>query len=119
MDDTRGGTGALKAVGHQWYWSYEDAAGDYDRYMVKDAPRNLVTDSTPLVGAGQATNLIATSADVIHRWAVPALAVKVDSIPGRLNTMQLLTPKAGVLYGQCSEICGANHAFMPIRLEIV
>ena len=123
----------IKIIGHQWYWSYEysdyyDQSGktiNYDSFMVKDEDlpfgglRLLEVDNRLVVPVDTHVRVIITSADVIHSWTVPSLGIKLDAIPGRLNQTNLLTYREGVFYGQCSEICGVNHAFMPIVVESV
>ena len=123
----------IKIIGHQWYWSYEysdyyDQSGktiNYDSFMVKDEDlpfgglRLLEVDNRLVVPVDTHVRVIITSADVIHCWTVPSLGIKLDAIPGRLNQTNLLTYREGVFYGQCSEICGVNHAFMPIVVESV
>nr|AFK27956.1 cytochrome c oxidase subunit II [Cornu aspersum] len=116
----------LKVIGHQWYWSYEmpafmDAA--FDSYMTPTSDlvtgdfRLLEVDNRIMLPTCLDTSIITTSADVIHAWAMPSLGVKMDSVPGRLNMMNVNPLVSGIYYGQCSEICGANHAFMPIVVE--
>nr|YP_004222541.1 cytochrome c oxidase subunit II [Micromelo undatus]ABK92259.1 cytochrome c oxidase subunit II [Micromelo undatus] len=116
----------LKATGHQWYWSYEIPLGDsvsFDSYMIPEADlaygdyRLLEVDNRAFLPFGLETTIITTSADVLHAWTLPAMGVKMDAVPGRLNSMSTFIEKPGVFYGQCSEICGANHSFMPIVVE--
>nr|YP_010373164.1 cytochrome c oxidase subunit II [Aldisa cooperi]UPI11630.1 cytochrome c oxidase subunit II [Aldisa cooperi] len=118
----------LKATGHQWYWSYEiplSNNGSFDSYMVPESDlsegdyRLLEVDNRAVVPFGMETTVIATSADVLHAWTLPSMGVKMDAVPGRLNSMGMFVEKPGVYYGQCSEICGANHSFMPIVVEAV
>jgi cytochrome c oxidase subunit 2 len=123
----------IKIIGHQWYWSYEysdyyDQNGktiNYDSYMIKEEDlnvgdlRNLEVDNKLVVPVDTHVRVIITSADVIHCWSVPSLAIKLDAIPGRLNQTNLLAYREGVFYGHCNEICGVNHAFMPIVVESV
>lgn len=123
----------IKVVGHQWYWSYEysdyadqdGASIDFDSYMIPEADleegdlRLLEVDAELVVPTHTHVRCIVTSADVIHCWAVPSLGVKLDCIPGRLNQTGFLAYREGTFYGQCSEICGANHAFMPIVVKAV
>lgn len=120
----------IKATGHQWYWSYEYPDSDnlsFDSVMLTDeeaakagAPRLLGVDNNMVVPAGKRVKLIITAADVIHSWAMPALKVKMDAVPGRLNQLQFQTPdKPGLYYGQCSELCGVRHGFMPIAMEVL
>nr|NP_740000.1 cytochrome c oxidase subunit II [Indostomus paradoxus]BAC23596.1 cytochrome c oxidase subunit II [Indostomus paradoxus] len=118
----------IKAIGHQWYWSYEytdyeDLA--FDSYMLPTqdlAPgqfRLLETDHRMIIPAETPIRVMITAEDVIHSWALPALGVKMDAVPGRLNQTAFIVTRPGVYYGQCSEICGANHSFMPIVVEAV
>lgn len=119
----------LKIVGHQWYWSYEYSdyssleGGDtlnFDSYMLPDESlikgvfRLLEVDNRVLLPINTHIRLLITAADVLHSWAVPSFGIKVDACPGRLTQASLFIKRAGVYYGQCSEICGVNHAFMPI-----
>nr|YP_009373430.1 cytochrome c oxidase subunit II [Mutela dubia]AQT38513.1 cytochrome c oxidase subunit 2 [Mutela dubia] len=117
----------MKAVGHQWYWSYEyndmGCSIDFDSYMlgvddVKDGVyRLLEVDNRCVLPYGVDVRVLVSSMDVIHSWAMPCVGVKVDAIPGRINQLGVHLLGSGVLYGQCSEICGVNHSFMPIGLE--
>ncbi len=127
----------IKAIGNQWYWSYEypDHGGiSITANMLKeksevqpgqrfrtdaDGPRLLATDNRIVVPVGVPVRLIATANDVIHSWAVPAFWIKMDAIPGRLNETSFTVEKPGVYFGQCSELCGARHAYMPIVVEAV
>nr|YP_010444616.1 cytochrome c oxidase subunit II [Haplodiplatys aotouensis]UTI38879.1 cytochrome c oxidase subunit II [Haplodiplatys aotouensis]UTI38892.1 cytochrome c oxidase subunit II [Haplodiplatys aotouensis] len=116
----------LKVVGHQWYWSYEYSDFDnleFDSYMISDNELELggfrlleVDHHTVIPVLGQIRVLVC-AADVLHSWAVPALGVKIDANPGRLNQTSFMLNRVGLFYGQCSEICGANHSFMPIVIE--
>lgn len=127
----------IKAIGNQWFWSYEYpdhggisitanmlkekgevAAGARFRTDV-DGPRLLAVDNRIVVPVGTPVRLIATANDVIHSWAVPAFWIKIDAIPGRLNETSFTVDKPGVYFGQCSELCGARHAYMPIVVEAV
>nr|BAM75008.1 cytochrome c oxidase subunit II [Benthosema fibulatum] len=128
MDEVDAPHLTLKAVGHQWYWSYEYS--DYqdlsfDAYMVPTQDllpgqfRLLETDNRVVVPTETPIRVMVSAEDVLHSWAVPALGVKLDAVPGRLNQTSFLAARPGVFYGQCSEICGANHSFMPIVLEAV
>ena len=118
----------LKTIGHQWYWSYEYSDFsklDFDSYMLPDTQlsagqfRLLEVDHRAVLPINTESRVLVTAADVIHSWTVPRLGVKIDAIPGRLNQTSFTPNRPGVFYGQCSEICGANHSFMPISLEIV
>nr|AFG29089.1 cytochrome c oxidase subunit II [Dictya steyskali] len=118
----------LKSIGHQWYWSYEYSDFlnvEFDSYMVPttdlplDGFRLLDVDNRVVLPINSQVRILVTAADVIHSWTVPALGVKVDGTPGRLNQTNFLINRPGLFYGQCSEICGANHSFMPIVIESV
>jgi cytochrome c oxidase subunit 2 len=116
----------VKVIGHQWYWSYDysDFAGvDFDSYMLplEDLGqfRLLDVDNRVVVPTGVLIRFIIRAADVLHSWAVPSLGLKVDAVPGRLNQIFTSILTRGLFFGQCSEICGANHRFMPIVLEAV
>ena len=123
----------IKVVGHQWYWSYEysdyadqdGASIEFDSYMIPESDledgqlRLLEVDNQLVVPAHTHVRVILTSADVLHCWAIPSLGVKLDCVPGRLNQTGFLAYREGTFYGQCSEICGANHAFMPIVVKSV
>ncbi|KAF4349938.1 hypothetical protein G4B88_002360 (mitochondrion) [Cannabis sativa] len=116
----------IKAIGHQWYWTYEysdynssdEESLTFDSYMIPEDDlelgqlRLLEVDNRVVVPAKTHLRIIVTSADVLHSWAVPSLGVKCDAVPGRLNQISILVQREGVYYGQCSEICGTNHAFM-------
>ena len=131
------GAVTLKAIGNQWYWTYQYpdnggfeitanmlkekadvAAGERPRTDA-DGPKLLATDNRIVLPVGVPIRLITTSNDVIHSWAVPAFWIKLDAIPGRLNETSFTIDKPGVYFGQCSELCGARHAFMPIAVEAV
>nr|APG38464.1 cytochrome c oxidase subunit II [Kaloula conjuncta negrosensis]APG38512.1 cytochrome c oxidase subunit II [Kaloula rigida] len=126
MDEISNPDITVKAIGHQWYWSYEysDFANlNFDSYMTPTNDltpgqfRLLEVDNRMITPIGMATRAIITADDVLHSWAVPSLGVKTDAIPGRLNQASFLISRPGLYYGQCSEICGANHSFMPIVVE--
>nr|QZK21677.1 cytochrome c oxidase subunit II [Amitermes sp. QLD_002] len=128
MDEIHNPAMTLKAVGHQWYWSYEYSDFtklEFDSYMVQqedqqiDTFRLLDTDNRIVLPMNSPIRLIVTAADVLHAWTVPSLGVKTDATPGRLNQVSFSINRPGLLYGQCSEICGANHSFMPIVVESV
>nr|AAX20051.1 cytochrome oxidase subunit II [Ceratitis capitata] len=118
----------LKAIGHQWYWSYEYSdfmSVEFDSYMIptnelsNDGFRLLDVDNRIILPMNSQIRILVTAADVIHSWTIPALGVKVDGTPGRLNQTNFLMNRPGLFYGQCSEICGANHSFMPIVIESI
>jgi len=118
----------LKSIGHQWYWSYEYSDFldiEFDSYMVPTNElesgdfRLLEVDHRVVLPTQTDIRVLVTSADVIHSWTVPSLGIKADAIPGRLNQLRFYIKYPGVFYGQCSEICGANHSFIPIVVEAV
>nr|YP_010383213.1 cytochrome c oxidase subunit II [Cerion coloni]YP_010383226.1 cytochrome c oxidase subunit II [Cerion watlingense]UEQ12592.1 cytochrome c oxidase subunit II [Cerion coloni]UEQ12605.1 cytochrome c oxidase subunit II [Cerion watlingense] len=128
LDEHSQAVNTLKSIGHQWYWSYEDSVvggASFDSYMIREEDlevgmfRLLEVDARPILPLNLNTNVMTTSADVIHAWALPSMGMKMDSVPGRLNSMNMKPLIPGVYYGQCSEICGANHSFMPIAVEVV
>jgi cytochrome c oxidase subunit 2 len=128
IDEIRAPSVTLKAIGHQWYWRYEysdfsqvriDAYITRTQDLTKGEYRLLETDNRAVLPINLEIRVLVTAADVIHSWAIPALGVKVDAIPGRLNQIGFTVLIPGVFYGQCSEICGANHTFIPIRIEVV
>ncbi|WP_377292825.1 cytochrome c oxidase subunit II [Rhizobium sp. SG2393] len=126
----------VKATGNQWYWSYEYEVGEtpvsFDSLMLKETdrtaagkedvaayPRLLAVDNEVVVPVGANVRLLVTAADVIHAFAMPAFGVKIDAIPGRLNETWFRAEKEGLYYGQCSELCGKDHAYMPIAVRVV
>nr|YP_009826180.1 cytochrome c oxidase subunit II [Eremophila alpestris]QBX87738.1 cytochrome c oxidase subunit II [Eremophila alpestris]QBX87751.1 cytochrome c oxidase subunit II [Eremophila alpestris] len=126
MDEINEPDLTLKAIGHQWYWTYEYTDFKdltFDSYMTPTADlplghfRLLEVDHRVIVPTSSTVRVIVTADDVLHSWAVPSLGVKTDAIPGRLNQTSFLASRPGIFYGQCSEICGANHSFMPIVVE--
>jgi len=135
MDEMLDPAVTLKVVGHQWYWSYEysdynhlteDNSGiNFDSYMIaeddldKGLLRLLEVDNRVVLPVNTHIRVLITAADVLHSWAVPSFGIKVDACPGRLNQTTLFIKKTGFFYGQCSELCGTNHGFMPICVEAV
>ena len=113
----------VKVTGKQWYWSYaypDNGKFEFDSLLDKDKqPRLLGVDNEMVVPVNKVVRIQTTGADVIHSFAVPAFGVKIDSIPGRLNESWFKATKTGVFYGQCSELCGKDHAFMPIAVRVV
>nr|YP_010471427.1 cytochrome c oxidase subunit II [Tyraphus nitidus]UVG40766.1 cytochrome c oxidase subunit 2 [Tyraphus nitidus] len=118
----------IKTIGHQWYWSYEytDFKNiEFDSYMIpsnelsKNSFRLLDVDNRVIIPFNSQIRMIMSSTDVIHSWTIPSLSVKIDAIPGRLNQTNLYLNQSGIFFGQCSEICGANHSFMPISIESI
>lgn len=117
----------IKATGNQWYWSYEypDDGMAFDSVMVEEAdlkpnqPRLLAVDNDIVVPVNKNVHLLVTANDVIHNWTIPSFGVKVDAVPGRVVRAWFRAEKTGIFYGQCSELCGARHAFMPIAVRVV
>jgi cytochrome c oxidase subunit II len=118
----------IKATGHQWYWSYNypDQGGfGFDSLMIEEAdlkpgqPRLLAVDNEIVVPVNKVTHVLMTADDVIHNWTVPAFGVKMDAVPGRVARVWFQPRETGVYYGQCSELCGERHAFMPIQVRVV
>nr|YP_009627359.1 cytochrome c oxidase subunit II [Metopograpsus frontalis]QCC70811.1 cytochrome c oxidase subunit II [Metopograpsus frontalis] len=126
LDEVNNPSMTLKTIGHQWYWSYEYSdflQMEFDSYMIptnelEDSGfRLLDVDNRTVLPMNTQVRVLISAADVIHSWTVPSLGVKADAIPGRLNQTSFLINRPGLFYGQCSEICGANHSFMPIVIE--
>ena len=127
----------VKAIGYQWYWGYEYQTADgedvaFDQIMLKEEdraaagkedkamyPRLLAVDNEVVVPVDTTVRLLVTAADVLHSWTIPAFGVKMDAVPGRLNETWFHATAEGIYYGQCSELCGKDHAFMPIAVRVV
>jgi cytochrome c oxidase subunit 2 len=118
----------LKVVGHQWYWEYiypDHDAIQFDSYLIKEADlkpgqlRLLEVDNPVILPVDTTIRILLTSADVIHAWAMPAFGLKKDAVPGHVNETWVRITKPGTYYGQCSELCGVGHGFMPIKVEAV
>jgi cytochrome c oxidase subunit 2 len=113
----------IKVTGKQWYWSYaypDNGKFEFDSLLAQDKqPRLLGVDNEMVVPVNKVVRIQTTGADVIHSFAVPAFGIKIDSIPGRLNETWFKATKTGMFYGQCSELCGKDHAFMPIAVRVV
>ena len=119
----------IKAIGHQWYWEYEypDQGGfTFDSVMLTDAeaaqrgtPKLLDVDNRLVVPVGATVKVLTTAADVIHSFAMPAFYLKMDAVPGRINETWFKVDRPGVYFGQCSELCGSKHAYMPIAIEVL
>jgi len=126
----------IKAVGHTWNWSHEypDQGINVDSVMMRDneredaikagmpadqVPRNLAVDNEVLVPVNKVVHVLATSTDVIHSWTIPSFGSKVDAVPGRITATWFKAMKEGIYFGQCSELCGKDHAFMPIAMRVV
>ena len=128
MDRTQNPEMTIKATGHQWYWSYDypdHGNFTFDALMIEDDDiqegqlRLLETDERVVLPVDTDIRVLLTSDDVIHNWAIPALGVKIDTVPGRINETWVRIEREGTFYGQCSELCGINHAYMPIAIEAV
>ena len=128
IDETTEPRITLKTIGHQWYWSYEYSDFkdiEFDSYIIptnslEDSNfRLLEVDNRVILPYLTQIRLLVTAADVIHSWTIPRLGIKADAVPGRLNQLNILFNRPGVFYGQCSEICGANHRFIPISVEAI
>nr|QZP40956.1 cytochrome c oxidase subunit 2 [Geoscapheus dilatatus] len=128
MDEINNPSITLKTIGHQWYWSYEYSdflKVEFDSYMIpqnemdKNEFRLLDVDNRASLPMNTFIRIIITATDVLHSWTIPSLGIKADATPGRLNQTSFLINRPGVFYGQCSEICGANHSFMPIVIESI
>ena len=117
----------IKAVGYQWYWGYEypDENIIFESYMIEekdlraDQPRLLAVDNEVVVPVDKVVKVLITANDVLHAWALPSFGVKRDAVPGRINETWFKAEKTGTYYGQCSELCGIKHAFMPITVKVV
>jgi cytochrome c oxidase subunit 2 len=117
----------IKAIGYQWYWGYEypDENIIFESYMVEekdlrvDQPRLLAVDNEVIVPVNKVVKVLITANDVLHAWALPSFGVKRDAVPGRINETWFKAEKEGTYYGQCSELCGIKHAFMPITVKVV
>jgi cytochrome c oxidase subunit 2 len=128
MDKTHNPEMTLKVTGHQWYWQYEypDNGGfTFDSFMVADneleegQPRMLTVDEEVVLPIDTDIRILVVSEDVIHNWAVPSFGIKIDLLPGRINETWVRITREGIFKGQCSELCGANHGFMPISVRAV
>nr|YP_097131.1 cytochrome c oxidase subunit II [Plethodon elongatus]AAU20568.1 cytochrome c oxidase subunit II [Plethodon elongatus] len=126
MDEINDPHLTVKAIGHQWYWSYEFTNYNdlmFDSYMLPTQNlmpgqfRLLEVDNRMVVPMESPIRMLISAEDVLHSWAIPSMGIKTDAIPGRLNQTTFISSRPGTFYGQCSEICGANHSFMPIVVE--
>jgi cytochrome c oxidase subunit 2 len=128
-DRTEDAEMTIKAIGHQWYWSYEYPDFDdlsLDAFMIQDReeladdePWLLATDTRVVLPVETNIRVLVTADDVIHSWAMPAFGVKIDAVPGRVNETWVRANREGLYFGQCSELCGVDHAFMPITVEVI
>ncbi|MGB1026589.1 MAG: cytochrome c oxidase subunit II, partial [Rhodospirillaceae bacterium] len=128
MDRTQDAEMTLKVIGYQWYWGYEYPDHKdivFDSYMLREdepgglSPRLLAVDNRVVLPTETNIRVLITANDVIHSWALPALGLKTDAVPGRINETWVRIEKPGLYYGQCSELCGVEHGFMPIAIEAV
>nr|WCH54213.1 cytochrome c oxidase subunit II [Osphya sp. n.] len=128
LDETNFPILTMKTLGHQWYWSYEYSDFknlEFDSYMIPinemklNNFRLLDVDNRIIIPIKTQVRMLISSSDVIHSWTIPALGVKTDATPGRLNQINFFSNRISLFYGQCSEICGANHSFMPIVIEAI
>nr|YP_009695350.1 cytochrome c oxidase subunit 2 [Diaphanes nubilus]QEJ81528.1 cytochrome c oxidase subunit 2 [Diaphanes nubilus] len=128
MDEINSPNVSVKSIGHQWFWSYElldFKEIEFDSYMIPNSEqksysfRLLDVDNKLIIPYNSLIRMIISSTDVIHSWTIPSAGVKIDATPGRLNQISFFSNRSGIFYGQCSEICGMNHSFMPIMIESV
>nr|ALO70836.1 cytochrome c oxidase subunit 2 [Philonthus fimetarius] len=128
LDEINNPVLTVKTIGHQWYWSYEYndfKTVEFDSYMIPMNENNdsdfrlLDVDNRMVVPFNSQIRMLVTAADVLHSWTIPSLSVKIDATPGRLNQVSFFLNRTGIFFGQCSEICGANHSFMPIVMESI
>lgn len=128
IDEIYNPTLTVKTIGHQWYWSYEYTDYEdltFDSYIIPTNElksgelRLLEVDNRVVLPIDLPIRILISSEDVLHSWAIPSLGLKTDAIPGRLNQATLSSTRPGLFYGQCSEICGSNHSFIPIVLEVI
>nr|QJT78398.1 cytochrome c oxidase subunit II [Drepanosiphum platanoidis] len=126
MDEIKSPIMTIKIFGHQWFWSYEYSDFfniEFESYMInnnnKENFRLIEVDNKTIIPYKFNIRLLISSDDVIHSWTIPSLAIKIDAIPGRMNQINLFMNRPGMFFGQCSEICGINHSFMPIQIESI
>nr|ASU53426.1 cytochrome oxidase subunit II [Yamatochaitophorus sp. ZMIOZ 35896] len=126
MDEIKSPIMTIKIFGHQWFWSYEYSDFfniEFDSYMMntmeKQNFRLIEVDNKTILPYKFNIRLLISSDDVIHSWTIPSLAIKIDAVPGRMNQINLYMNRPGIYFGQCSEICGINHSFMPIQIESI
>nr|UXB93294.1 cytochrome c oxidase subunit 2 [Blanchardaphis poikila] len=126
MDEIKYPIMTIKIFGHQWFWSYEysDFSNiEFESYMINDLNKEnfrlIEVDNKTIIPFKFNIRLLISSDDVIHSWTIPSLAIKIDAIPGRMNQINLFMNRPGMYFGQCSEICGINHSFMPIQIESI
>jgi len=122
LDEVGFPSSTTKVTGHQWYWVYEQddlTPLSLTSYLSPSPNRLLGTDSCVSVFSSLVLRFLITSADVLHSWTIPCWGLKADAVPGRLNQLSVFLERPGVFFGQCSEICGSNHSFMPIKVEVL
>ena len=128
LDDVRKPSITIKSIGHQWYWSYEYSDFkdlEFDSYiiptndLIENRFRLIDVDNRIILPTNSHIRIIVTAADVLHSWTIPALGIKIDATPGRLNQANIFINRSGLFFGQCSEICGINHRFIPIVIESI
>nr|QPK42073.1 cytochrome c oxidase subunit II [Zhengitettix curvispinus] len=127
IDDSTETSMTIKTIGRQWYWSYEYSDFqqiEFDSFMLNDININnnfrlLDTDNRTILPIYTNIRIITSASDVLHSWSMPNLGIKIDATPGRLNQMTFMIKRPGMMFGQCSEICGINHSFMPIAIEAI
>nr|ATA58320.1 cytochrome c oxidase subunit II [Bolivaritettix sikkinensis] len=128
MDDSTESNITIKTIGRQWYWSYEYSdfhKVEFDSFMVSENSmksnffRLLDVDNRTTLPINTYIRILTSASDVLHSWTIPSLGVKIDATPGRLNQSMFLIKRPGIMFGQCSEICGINHSFMPIAIEAI
>nr|ASU53066.1 cytochrome oxidase subunit II [Periphyllus diacerivorus]ASU53115.1 cytochrome oxidase subunit II [Periphyllus kuwanaii]ASU53067.1 cytochrome oxidase subunit II [Periphyllus diacerivorus]ASU53097.1 cytochrome oxidase subunit II [Periphyllus diacerivorus]ASU53110.1 cytochrome oxidase subunit II [Periphyllus diacerivorus] len=126
MDEIKSPIMTIKIFGHQWFWSYEYSDFiniEFESYMInsmeKQNFRLIEVDNKTILPYNFNIRLLISSDDVIHSWTIPSLGIKIDAVPGRMNQINLFMNRPGIYFGQCSEICGINHSFMPIQIESI
>nr|AKM70211.1 cytochrome oxidase subunit II [Ceratovacuna lanigera] len=126
MDEIKNPNMTIKIIGHQWFWSYEYSDFpniEFESYMINNNNNNnfrlIEVDNKMIIPFKMNIRLLISSEDVIHSWTIPSLGIKIDAIPGRMNQINLYMNRPGMYFGQCSEICGFNHSFMPIQMESI
>nr|ASU53438.1 cytochrome oxidase subunit II [Periphyllus sp. ZMIOZ Y8904] len=126
MDEIKSPIMTIKIFGHQWFWSYEYSDFmniEFESYMINSMEklnfRLIEVDNKTILPYNFNIRLLISSDDVIHSWTIPSLGIKIDAIPGRMNQINLFMNRPGMYFGQCSEICGINHSFMPIQIESI
>lgn len=123
LDDMLEPSITIKVIGSQWFWSYNYGNNSWDSYLLQDLPkgafRQLDTDSHLILPANTRIRFLITATDVIHSWGIPALGIKTDAIPGRINQTATEIYRPGIYYGMCYELCGVMHAFMPITIKVI